>query len=173
MSSRLGPVSRCCISPRASHALGVRSHFPALVCRPRVPCSSRTVPSPKYMCFRSVLFRPKAVSLCLLSFVVSGLSLCPSCCYRLRKCLASSLLRLLPSSAVSCRTLPVGLPLPPLVSPFHVASAVCLCSQVCRSFGSSLTLAADLMIGRSPSRQQALLAAVATSTAVFFLQISY
>ena len=57
----------------------------------------------------------------------------PSCRYDLRKCLAPSLLRLLPYSAVSCHCLPVGLPLLPLVSPFHVASTVCMCSQVHRS----------------------------------------
>ena len=61
MSSRFGPASRCCVSARAAHA------FPTLVRRRRVPCSSRVVPSPRYMCFCSLLFRHKAVSLSLLS----------------------------------------------------------------------------------------------------------
>ena len=71
-SSRLGPAS----SPVPPTRRECAHAFPVLVRRRRVLCSSRAVPSPRYMCFRSVSDLTLSVFVCR-AFVASSLSLTP------------------------------------------------------------------------------------------------
>ena len=120
-------------SPRASHASGVRSRFPVLVRSGARLFSFR---------FQTLSCQSSPVKHLLPPALHSRLS----CCYRQRTCLAPSLLRLLPSSAVSCRCLPVGW--------VPVARRLrCLLVYTCLSLvGSSLVLASDQVSFR-PSRR--------------------
>ena len=90
------PVPRCTVVCLAGLGLRhVAASFPALNHRQRVPCSLRAVPSPSYMCFRSVFQTLSCQSSSVERLSPPTFCLCPSCCYRLRKCLTPSLLCLL------------------------------------------------------------------------------
>ena len=94
-----------------SQRLFVRRRVPCLACAVSFPQTSSVV----HLCH----LRPFALR--------------PSCCYRLRTCITPSLLHLLPSSAISHCCLPIGLPLPPLVSPFTSPLLfVCIPTSVAR-----------------------------------------
>ena len=130
-SSRLGPVSCCRISflPRVERVLTLSQRSfvggGSLAHLAQFPPLDTCV----FVLFQTLNCESSSVK----HLSPPAFHLRPSCCYRLRTCLTLSLLRLLSSSAISCRCLPVSLSLPPVVSPFHVASAVRSCTQVRRS----------------------------------------
>ena len=133
------------MSPRTSLVLGVRSRFPVLVRGRRAPCSSRAVPSRSHL-FHSVQTLScqsspvERLSPLIFGFAAAGIRA------SLRRCFACS-----PSSAVFCRCLPIGLMLPPLVSPISCRLHCLLVFPGLALISSSLALAAD-QVGFRPSR---------------------